>query len=341
MNNADIQNNMQVLNIPIEDIIPNRFQPRLSFDEAGLRELAASIKEHGIIQPLVLRRLQDKYEIIAGERRYKAAKMAGLTSVPAIISEMDDKKSAEVAIVENVQRRDLTSIEEAKSYKTLLDKGYLTQEELAKKMGLSQSAISNKLRLLSLAPSVQEALIDGKISERHARSLLVLDNLKDQEEWLKKLINERLTVKELDKKLEEFKNKTEEEDIPLIDVSPNINEIKEKATDIISGNDSINFIREEKKDMKIPNTFFNFLENEKADMNSNEINEVIDDNIELLDFVPSNTLDQEKENNKKDMDKVNSLISNLETTLKENGYIINIVKDENEEKIKYIIELEK
>ena len=282
---------MQVLNIPIEDIIPNRFQPRLSFDEAGLRELAASIKEHGIIQPLVLRRLQDKYEIIAGERRYKAAKMAGLTSVPAIISEMDDKKSAEVAIVENVQRRDLTSIEEAKSYKTLLDKGYLTQEELAKKMGLSQSAISNKLRLLSLAPSVQEALIDGKISERHARSLLVLDNLKDQEEWLKKLINERLTVKELDKKLEEFKNKTEEEDIP--------------------------------------------------DMNSNEINEVIDDNIELLDFVPSNTLDQEKENNKKDMDKVNSLISNLETTLKENGYIINIVKDENEEKIKYIIELEK
>ena len=105
----------QVLNVPIEDIIPNRFQPRLNFDEGGLKELSASIKEHGIIQPLVLRRLGDKFEIIAGERRYKAAKMAGLSYVPAIISALDDRKSAEVAIVENVQRRDLSSIEVAKS----------------------------------------------------------------------------------------------------------------------------------------------------------------------------------------------------------------------------------
>ncbi len=160
----------QVLNVPIEDIIPNRFQPRLNFDESSLQELSSSIKEHGIIQPLVLRRVGDKYEIIAGERRYKASKMAGLTSVPAIISTLDDKASAEVAVVENIQRKDLTSIEEARSYKMLLDKGYLTQEELAKKMGLSQSAISNKLRLLSLSQNVQDALMQGKISERHARS---------------------------------------------------------------------------------------------------------------------------------------------------------------------------
>ena len=113
-----------VLQIHIEDIIPNRFQPRLNFDEQGLKELADSIKEHGIIQPLVLRKLGDKYEIIAGERRYKAAQMAGLQTVPAVIANIDDNKSAEVALVENVQRRDLTAIEEARSYKNLLDKVY-------------------------------------------------------------------------------------------------------------------------------------------------------------------------------------------------------------------------
>ena len=148
----------EVLQVNIDDIIPNRFQPRLSFDEQGLQELAASIKEHGIIQPLVLRKLGNKYEIIAGERRYKASQIAGLTTVPAVISNIDDNKSAEVALVENLQRRDLTPIEEARSYKSLLDKGYLTQDQLAKKMGLSQSAISNKLRLLNLDESVMLVL---------------------------------------------------------------------------------------------------------------------------------------------------------------------------------------
>src|SRR5574344_1362276 len=137
-----------IQNISIELIIPNRFQPRLTFDEKALNELAESIKVHGIIQPLVLRRAGDKYEIIAGERRYKAATMAGLTSVPAILSNLNDNDSAEVAVVENIQRKDLTSIEEARSYKALLDKRYMYQDELARKMGISQSAISNKLRLL-------------------------------------------------------------------------------------------------------------------------------------------------------------------------------------------------
>ena len=124
--------------VPVEDIIPNRFQPRLSFDDAGLKELSESIKQHGIIQPLVLRRHGDKFEIIAGERRYKAATIAGLDQVPAIISNIDDNQSAEVALVENIQRRNLTAIEEAKSYRSLLDRGYLTQEQLAEKMGVSQ-----------------------------------------------------------------------------------------------------------------------------------------------------------------------------------------------------------
>ena len=297
--NQNTQENLQVINVPIEEIIPNRFQPRLNFDESALNELAASIKEHGIIQPLILRRLEDKYEIIAGERRFKAAKMAGLMSVPAIITKMDDNKSAEVAIVENVQRKDLSAIEEAKSYKALLDKGYLTQDELAKKMGLSQSAISNKLRLLSLPEAVQDALMDGKISERHARSLLKLSNPDDQETWLKKIIDERLTVKDLDSKIKAFTAKDEDNDeIPLVNDTPNIDAIKEKATDIFDVvndkttvveepviNDNVdtntnientvdikpinNILNNEKTD-KVPNKFFNFLEDESANMNVSE-----------------------------------------------------------------------
>lgn len=291
-----------ILQIPIEEIIPNRFQPRLTFDERGLEELASSIKEHGIIQPLVLRRVDDKYEIIAGERRYKAATMAGLTTVPAVIANVDDNKSAEVAIVENVQRRDLTPIEEARSYKNLLDKGYLTQAELAKKMGVSQSAIANKLRLLNLDSSVQDALLNNKISERHARSLLVLPNGELQKEWLERIINERMTVRELDDALKELNNKKEpveeELDIPL--VKPlDIDAIKKEATELPSlDSDSdiarkLREIEEEKKfnpdvipaDQATNNSktnFFNFLESETVNMNTEErVIPSINPNIEM------------------------------------------------------------
>jgi ParB family chromosome partitioning protein len=230
---AEIMNLEQtVLQVHIEDIIPNRFQPRLSFDEQGLQELAASIKEHGIIQPLVLRKLGDKFEIIAGERRYKAAQMAGLSTVPAVIANIDDNKSAEVALVENVQRRDLTAIEEARSYKNLLDKGYLTQEQLAKRMGISQPAIANKLRLLNLDEEVQQALLEEKISERHARTLLTLPDKNAQKEWLHKIINERLTVRQLDMEIKKLKDGEDLVDIPLVEASPSIEEIKANAVDI-------------------------------------------------------------------------------------------------------------
>ena len=149
-------NNMEkeILEIALEDIIPNRFQPRLTFDEEALNELAKSIRQHGIIQPLVLRKIGNKYEIIAGERRYKAAYIAGLPKVPAVIIDLNDNESAEVAIVENIQRKNLSPIEEAKSYKKLLDRGYLTQDELASRMGKTQGSISNKLRLLNLSTGV-------------------------------------------------------------------------------------------------------------------------------------------------------------------------------------------
>ena len=279
-----------ILQVPIDEIIPNRFQPRLQFDDRGLEELASSIKQHGIIQPLVLRRVNDKYEIIAGERRYKAATMAGLTKVPAVIADVDDNKSAEVAIVENVQRRDLSAIEEARSYKNLLDKGYLTQAELAKKMGLSQSAIANKLRLLNLDEEVQQALIENKISERHARSLLVLPTHEEQRKWLKRIINERMTVRELDNELKKLNEETSQEedetDVPLVK-NIDIEAIRKHATEIPSVNEESDIARKlreiEREKLFNPDVipvdqatndskgnFFNFLENEKVNMNMEE-----------------------------------------------------------------------
>lgn len=218
----------QILQVPIEDILPNRFQPRLAFDDASLQDLAASIKQHGIIQPLILRRKNDKYEIIAGERRYKAARMAGLVSVPAIISNLSDAQSAEVAIVENVQRKDLTAIEEAKSYQAILDKGYMTQEELAKKMGLSQSAISNKLRLLTLDESVQNAVLKNQISERHARSLLKVKDKNMQKVLLDKIINERLTVRGLEEEIKKVEPTLYSQDISINPSAPSsVNQVNQ------------------------------------------------------------------------------------------------------------------
>ena len=204
-----LEPNVQYINV--ESIIPNRFQPRLTFDENALKELALSIKEHGIIQPLVLRKLaNDKFEIIAGERRYKASQIAGLNQVPAIIADLDDNASAEVALVENLQRRNLSAIEEAKSYKKLLDRGYLTQEVLAKRLGISQSSVANKVRLLNLTEEVQDALMNEKISERHARSLLQLSDKDDQINMLNKIIDNRYTVRQLDAEIKKVLNKETE-----------------------------------------------------------------------------------------------------------------------------------
>lgn len=278
--------------IPMEDIIPNRFQPRLAFNEEGINELAESIKQHGIIQPLVVRRLGDKFEIIAGERRYKAATMAGLTKVPVIISDIDDNKSAEVALVENIQRRNLTAIEEAKSYKNLLDRGYLTQEQLANKMGVSQSSIANKLRLLNLDEEVQDALLNEKISERHARALLALENKDDQKKWLQRIIAERMTVRQLDMELKKLQENGGEEDtgIPLVDINPNIEDIVNNAEDINvirephdvasmllpegAVKDEPKPVEQPETPTKMPNKFFNFLEDEQANMNVIEPDEI-------------------------------------------------------------------
>ena len=199
-------NSSRIMEIDIDDILPNRFQPRLQFNEEEILELADSIKEHGIIQPIVVRPIGDKYEIVSGERRYKASVLAGKETMPVIIRNLNDKESAEIALIENVQRKSLTPIEEALSYKKILDIGAMTQENLAQKIGKSQSSIANKIRLLNLSDEVQDALLENKISERHARSLLRLETKQEQNEMLNRIIEERLTVRKTDEEIEKIKN---------------------------------------------------------------------------------------------------------------------------------------
>ena len=220
-----MDHNRKVVEIPLDDILPNRFQPRIKFNEDSIIELSESIKEHGVIQPIVVRPVGDKFEIIAGERRYKASCMAGLEKIPALITDLNDKDSAEVALIENVQRKDLTPIEEAISYKKILDMGYLTQEKLAEKLGKKQSTVANKLRLLNLDEEVQEAILEDKISERHARSILKLTNPEDQRKILNKIIQERLTVRKTDEEINKMLNGNYEDVSKILPKEPIIEEI--------------------------------------------------------------------------------------------------------------------
>lgn len=208
----------EVVELYLDDIIPNRFQPREVFNQEALQDLANSIREHGIIQPIIVRKIGDKYEIIAGERRYKASTLAGLTKIPAIIRNLDDKEASKVALLENLQRRDLSPIEEARTYQKILEIDNMTQEELGKTMGKSQASIANKMRLLSLPDEVQEALLNEQISERHARSLLNIATPEEQIKMLNKVIQNRMTVRELDNEI----NGVKEEPRIIEEVAPKV-----------------------------------------------------------------------------------------------------------------------
>lgn len=234
--------------IPIEDIIPNRFQPRLAFDEKELNELANSIIKYGVIQPIVLRNIGDKYEIIAGERRYKASCLAGLKKVPAIINNTDDNTSAEIALLENLQRKNLSVIEEAQSYKKLMDRGF-TQEEIASKLGVSQSSIANKMRLLNLPKDVQNALLYNRISERHARSLLSLPDADMQRNLLNKIISEKLTVKQTEEEISAILNRNKEQEPLPEDIQRFLKiEPKTESKEALLGDKQV----EEYLDIKVP-----------------------------------------------------------------------------------------
>ncbi|ANB57289.1 nucleoid occlusion protein [Anoxybacillus sp. B7M1] len=189
--------NEEVRKIPVSQIVPNRFQPRTIFDDEKIAELALTIRTHGIIQPIVVRECENgKYEIIAGERRWRAVQTLGWTEIPAIIKNLNDKETASVALIENLQREELTPIEEALAYAKLLELHHLTQEALAQRLGKGQSTIANKLRLLKLPQEVQEALLQRTITERHARALIVLKDRDKQLKLLKEIIEKQLNVKQ-------------------------------------------------------------------------------------------------------------------------------------------------
>lgn len=189
-----------LIEIETDQIIANPYQPRTVFDKDALNELSQSIRENGIIQPMVVRPSRNgKYEIVAGERRFKAACLAGYQKVPCIVQEYSDQQSAEIALIENVQRENLSAIEEAEAYRTLIAMSNMTQAELALRVGKTQSTIANKLRLLKLPEEVQTALREHKLTERHARAMLGMEDEKAIHEMTEKIIQENMTVSQTEK----------------------------------------------------------------------------------------------------------------------------------------------
>ena len=195
-----------MVEVALEDIYPNATQPRTYFDENALQELAQSIKNLGVIQPITLRKDGDKFEIISGERRYRASKIAGLTSIPAYIRLVNDQELLEMALVENIQREDLDAIEVALTYQRLLDEIGLTQENLSQRVGKERSTITNSIRLLRLNPDVQNAIRSGGISAGHGRAIISLDDENLQQVLFKKIITEGLNVRQAEKVASELKN---------------------------------------------------------------------------------------------------------------------------------------
>ena len=200
---ASSRNSEEVVKIPLAKIHANQFQPRTVFDEEKIEELARTIHVHGVIQPIVVRDSQQEgfYEIIAGERRFRAMTSLGWEEVPAIVRQLSDKETASIALIENLQREELTAIEEAHAYSNLLQIQEITQEALAQRLGKSQSAVANKLRLLKLPEAVQQALLTRSITERHARALLPVKDLELQQQLLEQLLEEGLNVKELEERI--------------------------------------------------------------------------------------------------------------------------------------------
>lgn len=357
--------NKEVVMVKLTDIIPNRFQPRLTFDEEALNELANSIREHGIIQPLILRDLGSKYEIIAGERRYKAATLAGLQEVPAIIGAMDDQTSAELALIENIQRKDLSAIEEAKSYKKILDMGNFTQEELAKRMGKAQSTIANKMRLLSLTNEVQVALMNNLISERHARCLLQIKDEDKQKEVLNKIISERMNVRDTDAYIKnllgisnDIPKESEQESIspksisyelpqenpPVSPVNPEIsikeeNKHTEENPNVYKDTNNIDFVNisslNEEDNIKSALKNLNIADTSREVFNENE--------SKTEELTSSNTIEEPKEDNMSKIKLATAIRLAKDTVedIKTAGYKVTIEEIDNKENYEIIIRVEK
>ena len=212
-----------LLTVDLDKLKAREDQPRKNFDDDSLEELANSIKADGVIQPIVVRKVGDKYEIIAGELRFRASKLAGLEKVPIVVKNVSDRKARELALVENIQREDLNPIEEAISLKTLMEEYKLTQQELSDIVGKSRSYIANNLRLLNLSDYIKEYLIRGELSPSQGRTLLSLETEEERKKYLDKLLVKEVNIRDVEKKAKQSKNKTE--DIFIKDICERLTEV--------------------------------------------------------------------------------------------------------------------
>ena len=221
-----------LLTVDLDKLIAREDQPRKNFDDASLEELANSIKADGVIQPIVVRKVDDKYEIIAGERRFRASKLAGLEKVPVVVKNVTDRKARELALVENIQREDLNPIEEAISLKTLMEEYKLTQQERSDIIGKSRSYIANNLRLLNLSDYIKEYLIRGELSPSQGRTLLSLETEEERKKYLDKLLVKEVNIRDVEKKAKQSKNKND--DIFIKDICERLTEVLDAKVKIHS-----------------------------------------------------------------------------------------------------------
>jgi len=237
-------NENEIQELRISDIDPNSSQPRKSFDEDSLKELAQSIRQHGVIQPITVRPNGDRYMIITGERRWRAARLAGLKTIPAIVKDLNDNDILEIALIENIQREDLNPIEQAKALKMLIEKFNFTQEDLAERLGKNRSTIANTMRLLNLSENVQNMIINGKLSEGHARALLGVSSKKMQEELAITASNTGLTVRELEK-IVKMQVSKQNHNIQKQKLNPNLQECADKLSQMLGT--KVNIISNKRK----------------------------------------------------------------------------------------------
>lgn len=255
-NTSAKQEEKETIMLRTSKIEPNKEQPRKRFDEEKIEELANSIKQYGIIQPIVVCKKDDYYQIIAGERRWRAAKKAGLKEVPVVVKEYSEKEIAEISLIENIQREDLNPIEEAKSYKQLIDDYKLTQEELAGRVSKSRTEIANKMRLLKLHDDVQKMLIAGVLSAGHARALLALENKKDQLKAANEVIEKSLSVRQTEDLVKKMadpkktaKKAAKEDDLVFV-----YRDLEKKLSDLLGTKVKIN--RKDKNKGKLEINYF-------------------------------------------------------------------------------------
>ncbi len=238
--NEESQNSSGEILVKINQVEPNREQPRKEFDEDSLMELADSIKQFGILQPLLVQKRKDYYEIIAGERRWRAAKMAGIKEVPIIIREYTDQEIVEISLIENIQRENLNPIEEAMAYKRLLEEFHLKQDEVAERVSKSRTAVTNSMRLLKLSPRVQQMIVDDMISTGHARALLAIDDEEQQYQLANRIFDEKLSVRETEKLVKALKNPKKEIKKQKQEHTFVYNNIEEQMKNIIGTKVSVN-----------------------------------------------------------------------------------------------------